>query len=677
MKKLLVTTATAIALAAGSWPAAAQSVTPTVVPSNYSLTKCYTHVDDSDMEFEPWEINIGSYAWGADGKLYYGTYDTSEIMECWAGVGLYSSDLTTTENIRDLEWSTHFSNMFAMIFSFNTIGSVVVIGDNVYFGGGDWGGDEYISKYDTTVGDFVAQRDVTNYALAVNGGNLFITGSELPYVDTIIYYSVGGEAPSVQIGVVPNSSSGPLAFDKAGNLYTAPGMDDKSVYRWTSAEVVAAVGGGDQLVADEAHLLFDYSAYPELNAYTGGSSLLMGADGLLYLTLTNVGGTSTLIALDIDEDGNLLDWNTILTSDKRLGDLVMHDGNMFIAVGDSIFKINSVTVPMSKKYVPATDSTFNIEVDSNIADWYVNINPEAASWLSFEIVDGKVKVTVKANAGLDGRTGVITISGADEDGNVISTTFTVAQYGAVFVYETKISARTSVVRKMNVKIKKLGADGEPIDKKFDTAKDIYFRAPVTKSYTLFMAYDGTVSAAGNAQGVGFMLSTADKKNDSLWFDFTEESKRDARISIGNKGQNFPVSFEFNGDNSKRIALSPLYNEVSLRFKGLASVDKNGIMTGIAGQVEGWGFVPTHDPKDAARSKDQGGHGIPAKAIITDGSVHYPQTCYVPGTESSTKEIDEAHFYGTFTTRLNKAKSSTQAVAEAFVNSKVPASPTHP
>jgi len=191
-----------------------------------------------------------------------------------------------------------------------------------------------------------------------------------------------------------------------------------------------------------------------------------------------------------------------------------------------------------------------------------------------------------------------------------------------------------------------------------------------------MAYDGTKDANGNAQGHGFMSSSADKKNDSLWFAFTEESLRDERASIGNKGLNFPVTFEFNGSNAAYTTETALRKTPNLYFKGLATKDKNGLVTVIAGQVEGLGFAPAHEAKDTTRSKEQGHFAVTENnSKKLDSGVYYPGACLDPNDASKT---DEAHFYGTFTTRYNKAKTTAAnkttdayASAKSYVNSKCP------
>jgi hypothetical protein len=213
----------------------------------------------------------------------------------------------------------------------------VAIGGRVYYNNSDAANNQFIYKYDSSVGGAPTQiSSAINYSLHAGGGGLFITGTVWPNPNHIFYSGIDSSgnlvSPTVDLGAT-SGSSGPLAFDAAGNLYYAPGFDDASIYRWSSAEVLGAIAGTPLSITD--HKWMDYSL-----AYAGATSMVVGADGQLLVTLTSLSSSSLFVAFGIDENGDYSgETTTILESDGRLGEVRLHEGELYIADENNIYRV--------------------------------------------------------------------------------------------------------------------------------------------------------------------------------------------------------------------------------------------------------------------------------------------------------------------------------------------------
>jgi len=293
---------------------ASQAMAVLTASSGYSATSYHTHTS-SDA--------IVSYDWSANGDLYYTTSTSS-----YSYGGTYRANSGGVSTI-----APGSASSFAG-------GSTVVSGNYVYFNTSDTSGGQFIHKYGPTNGVAgVTQISSTpNNNLLVSGSSLYITGA-IGFGTNHIYYS-GLDAsgnlvnnPVLDFGAT-SGSSGPLAFDAAGNLYYAPGFGDNSIYRWSSTEVANAIAGGSLSVA--GHQLLDYSS---LLSGGGASSMAVDANGVILLTWTNFGQPSTLIAFNAEGDGNYLGTKTLATSDGRMGQVSLRDGQIYISDENSIYQL--------------------------------------------------------------------------------------------------------------------------------------------------------------------------------------------------------------------------------------------------------------------------------------------------------------------------------------------------
>ncbi len=268
--------------------------------SGYSGSAYHTHSNTDSLY---------SFDWGSDGKLYYATGTPFYTFG-----GFYQTDGGVTTTIEAA--NSGFSGA-----------SVIASGSSIYYNDGS---RNSIYRYDT-ISSSTSTINTPNYALGTDGSNLFVTGSTV-FGTTNISYLPNGVGPATNLGSVAGYS-GPLAFDNSGNLFYAPGFDDLSIYSWSSAEVAAAISGNGSLEA-AGHLWLDYSA--SFSSVSGATSLLLDANGNVIVTLTSFSDLSSVVSFDASGSGA---YNTILSSDERLGELRMHEGNLYLASENRILQI--------------------------------------------------------------------------------------------------------------------------------------------------------------------------------------------------------------------------------------------------------------------------------------------------------------------------------------------------
>ena len=223
---------------------------------------------------------------------------------------------------------------------------MVSAGQNVYFNTSDFN-NQNIYKYGPVNGTPAATlaSTATNYGLTANGNRLFITGAP-GFGTNHIYYSdlsAGGTLlsnPPVDLGV-DSGGSGPLAFDQAGNLFYAPGFNDKSIYRWTAADVAAAIANPiANPLGVNGHLWLNYSGINNYGTESGGTSMLLDQQGNLLLTLTSFGSPSLLVKFGVSGTGTYNGIASTLFQDAgTLGELRLHDGGLYLASGNQVFGI--------------------------------------------------------------------------------------------------------------------------------------------------------------------------------------------------------------------------------------------------------------------------------------------------------------------------------------------------
>jgi hypothetical protein len=310
------------AFAVAGFSSAHADIDQSSVSPGYNVSNYYTSSNTTD--------NIVSFDWDASDNLYYDTATPSFNFG-----GLYEVSGTTTTN--PVAGTSDFSGA-----------SVVAIGNYVYYNTSDASGDQNIYKYGPLNGTPANSLTSTtpSFGLYKHAGQLYITGSP-DFGTNHIYHSAlnanGSLAsdPATDLGA-DSGSSGPLAFDGAGDLYYAPGFGDESVYKWTAAQVAAALANPAQnpLSIAEASQWLNYGTSSTYGSFSGGTSMIVDGNQLL-LTLTNFGEPSVLAAFGIGSNGN---WDgsstSILNGTDTLGELRENDGNLFLSDDNSIFEID-------------------------------------------------------------------------------------------------------------------------------------------------------------------------------------------------------------------------------------------------------------------------------------------------------------------------------------------------
>ena len=304
--------------------------------SGYSVTDYYTQSGTSD--------NIQSFDWDPSGNLYFEDASPSYTFD-----GLYEVKGSQVA-------AGTATNVVAGNSSQYPGESVVSVGNNIYYNTSDSNDStESIYQYgpvNGTPANTLASNS-PSYGLYPHGGGLFLTGSP-DFGTNHIYYSAlnanGSFAsnPAIDLGE-DSGASGPLAFDSAGNLYYAPGYYDQSVYKWTAAQVAAALANPAQnpLSISEATKWLDYSASPDFDSFSGGTSMVIDGNQLL-LTLTDFSGSSELASFGIGSNGDYDGAaNAVVDASDLVGDLREYDGNIFLADDNSIFEIDAVPEPSS------------------------------------------------------------------------------------------------------------------------------------------------------------------------------------------------------------------------------------------------------------------------------------------------------------------------------------------
>jgi len=291
-------------------------------------------------------------------------------------------------------------------------------------------------------------------------------------------------------------------------------------------------------------------------------------------------------------------------------------------------------------------------------------NTNAAENPAEREVETTVTVEVLENGGAP-RSGWLTFS---REGGGLTTIVTVHQSGADLaqrskytVYETRLTARTSTLRELKVNVRgALNANGTTYA---NQPRTITFRAPVSKGYTILMAYDNDAGGEYATKGIGRMWAN----RETVWRLAGEN------LRLGGRDANGDASFM--GAKGLQIPESGYYrlvdgdgNETStaVHFEGLATRDARvWRLASSLGTVYGENFRPFerdargNDLGEQGRVKGDEGFGenggIPG--------VYYPQAVLEDATAAAgSEEAAAAHFFGTYTTRLNAARTKDLADA---------------
>jgi len=300
-----------------------------VTNSGFTATSVFSSADSN---------NIVSFDWDSSNNLYYLTATPSFNLG-----GFYAASSSTPILAGG---SSTFSGA-----------SVVSIGSYVYFNDSDLSGNQNIYAYGPTGGSLGLSlvSNVANYGLFGHNGDLYITGAPSPNFTNVISHSTlqsnGTLTPGSLATIEQDSASpGPLAFDSVGNLYYAPGDFDTSIYKWTAAQVAAALlsPGTSPLTTSNAQLWLNYSSMATSQDVVGATSLLIDNNQLL-LNVSDFGSSpSYLDSFGIDSTtGTFTGASNVVLSDASgtLGQLQINSGNLLISDTNQIYQIEAIPEP--------------------------------------------------------------------------------------------------------------------------------------------------------------------------------------------------------------------------------------------------------------------------------------------------------------------------------------------
>jgi len=232
------------------------------------------------------------------------------------------------------------------------------------------------------------------------------------------------------------------------------------------------------------------------------------------------------------------------------------------------------------------------------------------------------------------------------------------------VYETKLTARTSVIKEMHVKFVRVGNRYDAVNNIYlpmNVSVKIHYRAPVTKRYTIVMAYSGDGDGFNyTSSGYGRMWTTSSQTAFTFGGETSFVSAQDTNMNnspIGKKGRSIPVEFKYHD------AANP--DAPAVHFAALATLNrKKETVSGYSGFAYGENIYPIrcvlHPNAEQGLSRV-----VQDMEYRTDVIWHLreadedfkfiTQPCLVPVAEDLWM-LKEAHFFGTFTTRRNEVLS---------------------
>ncbi len=297
--------------------------------SKYMVQTYYANPHDGE--------SLVAFDWDNDSNLYYSTGDPS-----WGlGFAVYRYDGSAVSLLH--------SNKSAFAGS-----RVTAIGENVYFNDGGtyerWTCDYYKCDLATALEpvNLEVASDISGLATR-DGTDFWAAGG---WSASICYSTLDGNGnlvsnPLVNLGAI-GSASGPIAFDAEDNLFYAEGYvgeGNPSVYRWTAAEVAAAIADPDgSPLSPAGHV------WATLSAGSGVSGMAVDDDGNLIVTATSFTEPSELQRL-FATDGEHSGYEVLARSDERLETVRIRNARIYTSCSDGVFIVS----PSEAARLPVND----------------------------------------------------------------------------------------------------------------------------------------------------------------------------------------------------------------------------------------------------------------------------------------------------------------------------------
>ncbi len=341
-----------------------------------------------------------SFDWDANTNLYYSTGRPDWNL----GMSLYRHDGTTASNLFTA------AGVFAGA-------RVTRIGNYVYFNdGGDYARYtcDYF-KYDPATGQIPTRiidsdgtgTDLLDLQAHGSSAELWAAGgwsSRIQYTTL----DAGGNPvsmPPIVLGTIGNSS-GPMAFDANGNLYYVNGYvgeGDPKVFRWTAAEVMAAVTNpsGSQL----SPIGHEWATIT--GGFSGSTGMACDDEGNVILAATAFGSPSEVRLYRVSAAGTNIGMTVIATTPSRAetvryraGVIYVSDETGIAAITFSLNVASGVTVDTVYDNPHAGETFVSFDWDLNTNLYYSTGRPDWNLGMSIYRYDGTTTSNLYTAAGV-------------------------------------------------------------------------------------------------------------------------------------------------------------------------------------------------------------------------------------------------------------------------------------
>lgn len=285
----------------------------------------------------PQDESLVSFDWDSMGALYYMTGDPN-----------WGFKLNVYRNVSGAETAIYQS---AAVWAGSRI---TTVGPFVYFNdGGDYvRSTANCYAYDAVHGGAPAlsydssQQPLSLWGLDTRDGSQCLASGAVGFGPSSIYYM---SAPSdgqlnslASLGEI-GESSGPVAFDAAGNLFYAHGYSfsgQAKIYRWTAAELAAAIA--NPVLTPLSPVNHEWAVLPA--TFTGAGGMAVDGAANVYVTANAGYAGGELLLYRPAAPGALSVPTSLARCANRLETLRLHGGMIYLNCAEGIFRM---PVPLS------------------------------------------------------------------------------------------------------------------------------------------------------------------------------------------------------------------------------------------------------------------------------------------------------------------------------------------
>lgn len=270
--------------------------------------------------------SVVAFDWELEGALYYQTFTTSYNF---GGLFKWNGLTQTTAVPGDSDFYGY---------------SVLRVDGQLYYNTST-SSSQKISRYDplnTPLSPVQVSAANNSFLFSRQPGEIFITGAE-GFGTNQNYRAqldAAGDFLSAPISLgLTIGNSGPGRFDASGNMFYAPGFGDLSIYRYTAADVAAAIDdpAANPLPPAASRLWWNYGT--DFPAVSGATGLAFDASGNLLVTLTDFSNPSYLVLANVDGSGSFSSFSPLLSSTEQLFAVQFKDDAIYVANSNTILQV--------------------------------------------------------------------------------------------------------------------------------------------------------------------------------------------------------------------------------------------------------------------------------------------------------------------------------------------------